>query len=235
MEKPYALDLVQAKLDKATDPEEISRLEVIATNIEKGWTIRKEALEKLTVSAAPKASMQSWRETLYAVIADGTPVTGAAKTALVPDFTLPANYLYPGRTIMYTLYGKMSTVITTPGTWTMSLNWGGSAGTVLAASGAYAPDSAAASTNIAWRVEYLMTCRSVGTSGSAVTFGQMDMGDYSTTAATMQAQIDMNTFPDAPAAVTIDTTTAKAITPAITPSVGTGSMTAMLAILEALT
>jgi hypothetical protein len=235
MEQLEALDLIAQRREKCLTDEERERLDVIATNIEKGWILRRDALEKLTVSAAPSASMQSWRETLYCTIADGTAVTAAAKTALVPDFTLPANYLYPGRALKYTLWGRWSTVITTPGTWTLTLNWGGAAGTVLATSGAYAPDATAASTNIAWFVEYTMVCRSVGASGTAFTMGRMHLGDYSTTAATLATQQAQEFFPDIPAAVTIDTTTAKAITPAITPSVTTGSMTAHIAILEALT
>lgn len=238
MEQNLALDMIQSRLDRATIPEERERLSAIAGNIEKGWTLRQDALERLTVSAAPRASMQSWRETLYAVIADGTAVTAAAKTILVPDFTLPANYLYPGRMMKYTLYGRMSTVITTPGTWTHTLNWGGSGGTVLASTTALAPDPTAASTNIAWYVEYLMMCRSIGSSGSAFTMGKQwhnDIDDGSAAVANLTAALNTHVFPDVPAAVTINTTTANALTPAITPSVATGSITAHLAILEALT
>lgn len=218
-------------------PEERERLEVIARNLEAGWLLRQDALERLIVSSAPRASMQSWRECLYSTIADGTPVTTpAAATILVPDFTLPANFLYPGRTLKYTLFGKMSSVITTPGTFIHSLRWGGVGGTVLATSGAYAPDPTAASTNIAWMVQYYMVCRTVGSAGSAMTFGQMDLGDTDdATVATIKGNLDMECFPDANAAVSIDTTSAKALSPCVTPNVTTASVTAMLAILEAIT
>jgi hypothetical protein len=237
MESHLALDMIQGRLDNATDPEERERLVAIAASLERGWTIRQDALERLTVSAAPKASMQSWRETIYATIADGTAVTAAAKTLLVPDFTLPANFLYPGRVLKYTLYGRMSTVITTPGTWTHTLNWGGSGGTVLASTTALGPDPTAASTNIGWTCEYLMVCRSTGTAGTAFTMGKQwhnDIDDGAAAVANLTAALNTQVFPDAPAAVSIDTTTAKAITPAITPSVATGSITAHIAILEAL-
>lgn len=239
MERGLALDMIQARLDKATLPDEIDRLECIARNLEAGWVLRQDVLERLTYAAAPRASMQSWRETIYATIADGTAVTTpAVKTILVPDFTLPINYLYPGRVLKYTLYGRMSTVITTPGTWTHTLNWGGTGGTVLATSTALAPDPTAASTNIAWYVEYIMVCRSIGATGTAFTMGKQwhnDIDDGAAAVANLTAALNTHVFPDAAAAVTINTTTANALTPAITPSVTTGSMTCHLAILEALT
>jgi hypothetical protein len=232
-----AIEMIDDRLLRCTESEELDRLLVIRGNLEKGWRIRQKAIEEMCIDPSPRASMQSWEEAVYAPITDGTAVTAAAKTALIPDFTLPAGYMYPGRWMKYTLYGKMSTVITTPGTWTHTLNWGGSAGIVLASTAAYAPDSAAASTNIAWWIEYLLHCRATGavTSGSIFCMGKFQMGDFSSTVATLAAQLDQETFPDAPAAVGVDTTTAKALTPAITPSVATGSITAHLALLEAIT
>lgn len=187
----------------------------------------------------PRASMQAWRETLYVTVADGTAVTGAAKTILVPDFTLPASYMYVGRTLQYTLYGRLSTVITTPGTWTHTLNWGGSGGTVMASTGALAPDPTAAATNLAWYMTYVSVCRSVGTSGTAFTMGNgwmNDVDDGAAAVANLTAALNNQVlaFPDVPAAVTIDTTTAKAISPCITPSVASGSMTCHIGLLEAL-
>jgi hypothetical protein len=230
MERQNALDLVQAKLDKAVLPEERDRLYAIAANLESGWNIRKDALESLTVSCAPNASMQSWRECLYSVIADGTAVTAAARTILVPDFTLPAYYLYPGRTLKYTLMGRMSSVITTPGTFVWSLMWGGAAGVVLAASAAVAPDPAAASSNVAWAVQFYVVCRSIGATGTAMTMGILQHNDMQATA----AELNKLTISDVPAVATIDTTTAKAISPTITPSLTTGSVQAHIAVLESI-
>lgn len=238
MERPAAYELLQSRLDRAESQEEAERIQVVIGNLERGWSLSRGTVESLLGGGLPKNSMQSWRETLYATVADGTAVTAAAKTILVPDFTLPANYMYQGRVLKYTLFGKMSSAITTPGTFVHSLNWGGSGGIVLAASGAWAPDPTAASTNIAWRVEYDLVCRLVGsgTSGTILTFGQMDLKDYDDASATsLKGNLDMMTFPDAAAAVGVDTTSAKALSPTVTPSVATGSVTAMLAVLEALT
>lgn len=230
--------MIQQRLDRARVPDEIERLECIARNLEAGWLLSRDALERLTVSAAPRASMQSWREVLYGTTVDGVAVTAAAKTILVPDFTLPSNFLYVGRYMKYTLYGRMSTVITTPGTWTHTLNWGGVGGTVLASTAALAPDPTAASTNVAWYVEYLLQCKAVGTAGSVKVMGKQwhnDIDDGAAAVANLTAALNQHVFPDAPADVAINTTTANALTPAITPSVTTGSITAHMAILEALT
>jgi len=163
-------------------------------------------------------------------VADGTAVTAAAETALVPDYTLPAGIMRPGDRLKYVLFGRMSTVITTPGTWTWQLRWGGVGGTSLASSGAIVPDPTAASTNVAWRVEFNMVIRTIGLTGTAITWGQLwhnDIDDGAAAVGNLQTALSnqMAVFPNAAAAVTIDTTTSKALTPTITPSVATGSIT----------
>ena len=189
-----------------------------------------------TEAFAPRNSMQSWVETLYVTIADGTAVTAASKTILVPDYTIPATYMYPGRLLKYMLWGRMSTVITTPGTWTHTLNWGGSGGVVMTTTTALAPDPTAASTNIAWYVEYWSVCRAIGVSGTAFTMGRQwhnDIDDGAAAIANLTAALNTHVFADAAAVATIDTSVAKAISPCITPNVATGSMTCHLAVLQA--
>jgi hypothetical protein len=182
-----------------------------------------------------RASLQSWQEAIYVTIADGTAVTAAAETILVPDITLPANYMYQGRALHYMLWGRTSSVITTPGTFTMRQRWGGAAGVSMAASGAYAPDPTAASTNIAWYCEYWTVCRSIGTSGTSFTMGRMSLGDYDdATATSLQGNLNMHQFPDVPATATIDTTIAKALSATIQPSLTTSSTTCHMAILTSM-
>jgi hypothetical protein len=184
-------------------------------------------------------SIQSWRETLYSTVADGTAVTAAAETILVPDFTLPANYMYQGRTLKYTMFGRISSAITTPGTFIFRLRWGGVGGVALATSGTLVPDPTAAATNLAWKAEFYVVCRSIGTSGTAMSWGSMWMNDIDDGAAavanlTTALNNQMLAFPDAAATATIDTTTAKALSPTVTPSLGTGSVTCHHALLETL-
>lgn len=229
-----AFDQLQLRRQQAISDGERSAIDTIADQIGRSDTIRTPHGLMRDLSR-PRGSMQSWRESLYVTIADGTAVTAAAIAVLVPDFSLPANYLYPGRLLQYTLLGRQSTVITTPGTYTWALKWGGTGGTTLATSGAISPDVTAASTNVAWWNEYWMVCRSVGTSGSAFTFGWVyhtDLEDASS--ATLVTELNKAVYPAANAAVTINTTTANALSPCVTPSVATGSITCNMAWLEAL-
>jgi hypothetical protein len=242
-------------LDPRTGRPEPDRRQ-LQENLERGWSIRGfdgdapdlsvlpdsilENLERAGMIPAwqqPRGGLQSWRETLYATIADGTAVTAAAETIMVPDFTFPANYLYPGRVLKYTLWGKYSTVITTPGTITQRLRWGGVGGTSLAASGAYAPDPTAASTDLTFYTEYFLVCRATGTSAASLAFGRTWLPDIDdATVTTIKGNLDMHTIPaSAPATTNINTTTANALSPTWTQSVATGSMTCMFATIESLT
>jgi hypothetical protein len=55
--------------------------------------------------SACAALQQGWEETLYAPTADGTQVLNTVtETIMVPDFTLPANYMQQGRVLKYTLF-----------------------------------------------------------------------------------------------------------------------------------
>ena len=187
----------------------------------------------------PRGSMQAWEETLYSPLADGTAQTAAAEATMVPIFTLPANYLYPGRLLKWTVMGRQSTAITTPGTITLRLAYSatGLGAVVVAASGAFAPDPTAAATNLTFMVEWWALCRSSGTAGSMMGWGRIEWSDYDdATAATLKANLDMRLAPaSAPAPATIDTTVARSLNPTYQPSVATASMTAHAAILEALT
>lgn len=228
----------------------------MARNLEAGWELKqgdiprydelpdsvKAQIEKQQIGRhglsafAPMNSLLSFQETLYATIANGTAVTAAAETIMVPDFTLPANYFKVGRVLRYTVWHKQSTVITTPGTITHRLRYGGVGGTLICASGAWAPDPTAASTDLTCCVQYYVICRSDGATGTVLGFGRYDGNDFDDASATsLKGNLDMNLIPVSGAATaTINTTTANAITPTYQPSVATASMTAMLAILESL-
>lgn len=187
----------------------------------------------------PRGSNQGWEECIYRVSADGAQVSATVtETIMVPDITLNANYLTVGKTLKYTVYFDWSTVITTPGTMTLRLRWGGVAGVILAASGAFAPDPTAASTTVSGMVEFLLTGRAEGTSGSAFCMGNMLLSDFDdATTTSIIGNLNMVLIPpSAPAAVTIDTTIAKALSPTVQFSVATAGtqFRAHLATLEAL-
>jgi len=190
----------------------------------------------------PKASSVGWRDLLTprrVLVAEGAQVLNTTtETIMVPDFTLAADYLEAGDVLKYTLFFDISTVITTPGTVTFRLRWGGVAGVVLAASGAYAPDPTSASTDLTGWIEYYMICKSTGATGSARTMGRMNIVDFDdATVTTLKGNLDMGVIPvSAVADVSIDTTTAKALSPTVQFSVATATtqLTNSIALLESL-
>jgi hypothetical protein len=191
---------------------------------------------------AVKASSVGWRDTLTprrVLIADGAAVTNVtAETIMCPDFTFAADYLEVGDLLKYTLFFNTSTVITTPGVINFRLRWGGVGGVLLASSGTFAPDPTAASTTISGWIEYYMVCRSTGTTGSAFVMGRVDIADFDdASATTLKGNLDMGVVPvSAPAAVAIDTTIAKALSPTVQFSVATATTQLVnhIAILESL-
>lgn len=190
-----------------------------------------------------KASGVSWRDVLTprrVLVADGAQVLNTTtETIMCPDFTFAADYMEVGDTFKYTLLFDVSTVITTPGTQTYRLRWGGVAGTSLAASGAFAPDPTAASTTVSQMLEYWLVCRSTGSAGSMFCMGRLTPNDHDdASATTIVGNLNMQMIPTSAPAVTssLDTTTAKALSPTVAFSVATATtqLTTHIAILESL-
>lgn len=190
-----------------------------------------------------KASSVGWRDLLTprrVLAADGTQILNTtSETIMCPDFTFAADYFEVGDSFKYTLLFDHSTVITTPGTHTFRLRYGGVAGTVMAASGAFAPDPTAASTTVSEMLEYWFVCRATGSAGSFFTMGRYTPNDFDdASAATIVGNLNMLMIPvSAPAVVgSLDTTAAKAISPTYASSVSTATtqVTNHLAFLESL-
>lgn len=153
-------------------------------------------------------------------IADGTQILNSTAEAIIcPDFMFAAGdpRLYQGAEFHCVCYGDMSFVITTPGTVTFRVRWGGVAGTVLLASGAYAPDPTAALANRSYKLEFDLVVRSIGAAGSMFAMGHLVIGDVDdASATTLQGNLAMAVMGSAgantPAVVSsLDTTTAKAL------------------------
>lgn len=186
-------------------------------------------------------SKQGFNELLAVDIADGTQVLNTTtRTIICPDYAFSANdaRIYPSATWRVTCYFDVSTVITTPGTITLDLRWGGQAGTVLATTGAFAPDPTAALSNRAGWIEFLTTWRTIGSAGSAFTMGRMGISEVDDASATsIQGNVNMFNFPNSPAVVSsLDTTTSKNLSVCVTFSVATATtqLTNHLRILELL-
>lgn len=116
-------------------------------------------------------SLQTWGETLISAQVDGTAVTGTSAGSLLPGaakFTLPANFMAIGRVLRLNATGRISNIVTTPGTLTLDVRFGS---TVVFNGGAFSLNTTA-KTNVSWRLIGLLTCRAIGTAANL--FGTAD-------------------------------------------------------------
>lgn len=167
----------------------------------------------------PRASLQTWHETLYSSIATETALTAAAIGLVFPAYygNIPANYLQPHRTLHLRVFGQLSTAAT-PGTFLEQIRLDTTGGTVLVATAA--TTMSATQTNISWRGEWYLTCRTDGTAGTVFCSGIIESAAIPTTG-------QMVAPPSAPATAACDTTVAHSIVLAHTPSLATASMQGM--------
>ena len=108
---------------------------------------------------------QTWQQTLVATTGDGTAVTGTVAGSLLLGaaspgvFTLPANFFdAPGKSLRVKAHGRVSNIVTTPGTLTLDLRFGA----IIVATSAAMQLNAVAKTNVAWSLEWYLTARAVG-------------------------------------------------------------------------
>ena len=120
-----------------------------------------------------------------------------------PQVFILANSLVVGSVIKITAFGTMANGSTTP-TLLIGVYYGGVAGVSLA--GIQPTAMTATATPLLWRMEYVGVVRSVGATGTIVGSGKILFGT-SLTAATILPLPSVTLAP-----ITIDTTTAKAIT-----------------------
>jgi hypothetical protein len=102
-------------------------------------------------------------ETVITSQVDGVAVSAAATpTSLLPaaaKFLLPANWCAIGKKILIKASGRISSVITTPGTARFDLRLGG---TVVFDSLAILLDTVAGHTNVHWGLQIELYCRGIG-------------------------------------------------------------------------
>lgn len=112
-------------------------------------------------------SLQSWQETLINSQVDGPALANSTTaTSLLnahEKITLPAAYCQVGRILRVTAHGRISNIVTTPGTLALSLRLGA----VTIANGGAMALNAVAKTNVPWILEWLLTCRAIGGGTSA--------------------------------------------------------------------
>ena len=118
-------------------------------------------------------SLNSWVETLNAQQIDGTALTASttATSIIAPQsrFTVPANYFsFIGKTMRVHAAGRVSTVVTTPGTLSLDLRWGAS---TLQFTGGAMSLNIVAKTSVAWTFDCYLTARSIGNGTLATLIG----------------------------------------------------------------
>jgi len=116
--------------------------------------------------------MSGWQETLISAQSDGpqllNSVTQASILPAQAQYTLPANKLsYIGQQLKLTAQGKISCVVTTPGTLIFQVLFGAAA--VHNNAAAAMNLNIVAKTDVTWWLEILMTVRSMTFSGTAAT------------------------------------------------------------------
>lgn len=108
-----------------------------------------------------------YRKTLVSAQVDGTTLTAAAAATAIPAsalYTIPADtFDAVGKILLIKASGRISSLITTPGTARFDVRLGG---TVVFDSLAILLDTVAAHTTVGWTLELMLTLRAVGTSAN---------------------------------------------------------------------
>ena len=111
---------------------------------------------------------QSFVEELIEAQGDGSALTAAAAASALPPaalYTLPANFFNRiGKRIQVQASGRISCVITTPGTARFDLRFGGTVVFDTLAMNL----NVVAKTNVHWELDVILTCRAIGTSANLI-------------------------------------------------------------------
>lgn len=126
----------------------------------------------------------SYVQSLIAAHGDGAALSNSSSaTSILPaqaKLTLPANYLdYIGRRLRVTAQGRVSNIVTTPGTLTLDLRLGAT----VVFNGAAMQLSTTAHTNVPWWFDVELTLRVTGSSANLMGQGRFDSQAASISAA----------------------------------------------------
>lgn len=175
-------------------------------------------------------------ETLVTAQADGSALTAAARASALPAaaiYTLPPNFFDTiGKQVLVRASGRISSVITTPGTFRWDINFldSASVNAIVFDSLAGLLENGEGHTNVGWTLELLLTCRAIGATASLMgqgVFVSTDIeGRFVLGANPMGAISAILPWNSAPAVgATFDSTKAQTVDLRFTQTVATGSMT----------
>lgn len=112
-------------------------------------------------------SSASFMETLVTSQVDGTALnTSTAATSIIPPaakITLPTNFFQIGKQLRIRVAGRISNIVTTPGTFTIDVRLGA---VIVATSPAFALNIVA-KTNVLFEAEFDLICRAIGNGTNA--------------------------------------------------------------------
>lgn len=155
-------------------------------------------------------SKQSWQETVIAMQAGGSALTSSTSaTSLLHGtgkYTMPAQNLYVGKVLRINFMGRLSNLVTTPGTLTLDVRMGPTSNIIVFNGGAMQMSSTA-HTDVPIVGTVWLTCRAVGNGTNANFMGQ---GIVTSQALSLTAVADSTTTP------------ATLLMPNTAPVVGTG-------------
>lgn len=176
-------------------------------------------------------SQQTWREILTTATVDGPTLTAAAAASAIPTncrITLPNNFWYVGRMMTIFAAGRISNVVTTPGTARFDVRTGPS-GTIIAYDTGALNLNTTAKTTVPFWLEIILTCRAIGNGTSTNLMGVARLGSEAiigSPANTAGGNGELLAPVGAPAVGTgFDNTAANVIDLFWTQTVATGSMT----------
>lgn len=183
-------------------------------------------------------SKQSWQEVLVASQVDGTTLTAAAAATCIPaaaKITLPNNYFEIGKVIRITMHGRISCVVTTPGTARFDVRLGG----IVVFDSLAMNLNIVAKTNVPWWLEVLLTCRAIGNSTNSNLMGVSRFTSEAVIASPLSTVGGNGTIlgPVASAPAVgggFDNTAANALDVFFTQTVATGSLTVHQYVVESL-
>jgi hypothetical protein len=118
----------------------------------------------------------SFQECLMTSQVDGTALTNTTTaTSIIPAsarFTLPNGFFAQiGKAIRIKAMGRISNLVTTPGTLTLDIRLGTVATPIVVFNGGAMQLNAVAKTNVTWWFEALLTCRAIGAATGANLMG----------------------------------------------------------------
>lgn len=175
------------------------------------------------------SATRRWWELLAQANSDGTALTAAAAASALPThavWTMPPNFLEVGSQLRVRASGRISNVVTTPGTARYDVRLGA----VVAFDGLALPLNIVAKTSVGWWLELLLTCRSIGSGTSATLMGQGFWTSESVIGSPLPSVGGGGTiilpYNSAPAVgAGFDSTVSNAVNLYFTQTVATGSMT----------